>query len=979
MLYFIIILSFLFGLNVYGSDKGIRSKVQSLADSSQIFMEKRYYKKSLDYAERAFKEIRRSNFEKDTLYANIIVLLAKNYSYNKKFDLSYKYFKQYTEITSSIYGDTSIEYVRSLINYSIINRELNNFDTVKYLLKKSINILTEHLPEEKETLAICLGRMGNMYQEDFQFDNARPYLLRSLELFNELYPDGHTYTALQLMSLGYNYHQRYDLVRAEKFKSKAVEMFEQIDAAEDERYANALLNLAYVYIDQGRLELAKETMERSVKMYKNLGNSHSHRAAFAVMSLGLIHYHLKEYDTSKNLYMKALSTFQKDFDYEHHNMTRLYDNLGELFEQMGDLDSAIYYYKKSAELSRRIYDNGGNLLPITYLNLVDIYFKKGQIEKVEEYTKLADLHFREILPDNHLYILYVKYAYAQMHLLNERIDSVRSYYSSAFKILKNYFKTNSINLSENEHYQFLTTIKSHFDSFNTMAIKYHDKNPSLINDMLANQLFYKGVLLSSQKKISNSLYESNDTTAQQLYNNWLNNKDLYAKLYRQYSINDSEEHQHQLDSLSEVINNYEKELSSKSAQLNFEDIYSELKVEQLKDKLAENQAIVSIFRCQSDQNSLDSICYAAVILTKDNSDSPYIVLIKNGYDLENIYIKMHYNALKYQQPDDFSYVAFWKPIQDKLNELEVDHIYLSSEGIYHKINIGALFNPKTQRYAEDDITINYIINPKDILKKSSSVNNQYAVLFGNPDFYSDKINALSLEQTKDDQIIAVSDQTKRGISDYLEKYSINPLPGTKNEIKQIAQILDTNDIACHIFSEEEANEENLKSIKKPRILHIATHAIFLRNYSGNEIKDIRETMMESMLLLTNSGSSFDNIKEYLTKEDGIFTAYEAQGLQLDGTELVVLSACETGLGKIMNGEGVFGLQRAFSIAGARSIIMSLWKVDDTATQLFMIDFYKNWLSGKTKHEAMLSARESIRNIPEYSHPYYWAGFILIGL
>jgi CHAT domain-containing protein len=313
----------------------------------------------------------------------------------------------------------------------------------------------------------------------------------------------------------------------------------------------------------------------------------------------------------------------------------------------------------------------------------------------------------------------------------------------------------------------------------------------------------------------------------------------------------------------------------------------------------------------------------------------------------------------------------YDPIANYLGDRE--HLLISPDSQLNLLPFEAL-QTEDGRYLVEQYQITYLNSGRDLLRLGEvAPSNAPAVILANPDY---------------DSAAGSRDVGVGEVSSDLRQFRVEALPGTAREAEALRSILP----GAEILTEQYATEQALKQVQSPSILHIATHGFFLADqavlFADNSLSlsdngSFRafpnvNVAVENPLL--RSGLAFAGFNQRISgTEDGIFTALEAANLNLMGTQLVVLSACDTGLGDIANGEGVYGLRRAFAIAGAEAQLMSLWQVSDDGTQNLMAQYYENLTSGMGRSEALREVQLAmIREDNEYSHPYYWAAFILAG-
>lgn len=802
-----------------------------------------------------------------------------------------------------------------------------------------------------------------------------------------------------LSNIGLVYLAQGRSLEAQNYIEKALAASELTFGNKSAAYISNLNSRAKLDQMLGRYNEAESAFDQTLRLVKEVFTEKSMQYAIVLNNKAMLFQSIGRYDEGINLMKQAITASEsapkkalqgkKSFD-----SRKFQANLALLYQLSGKWQEA----EATFTAIRKIFENRAQTNNLEYASLLNqmaiLYMQMGKKEKVEEMlTKATSIYRKKVGEENpyyaratgdlgNYYRMVSRYAEAEpllqkalqirektlgkshpdyvrskedlaiLYWKTQQWDKAYTYYKETMdqtiEFIDRYFPP----MSEAEKTKYWDITAPRFQRFFNFAIEAHGKSSSILPDLYDFHIATKALLLNSTNKVKEAILKSGDKVLIGEYLSWLDKKET---LSRYYSLSKEELKQQNIDlaALEEEANRMERSLSSKSS--DFFSGYSSRKIsfKQIRDLLTDTEAVMELIRVQRyDQDFTNEAQYVALILTK-GIQVPHVILLENGQQLETRYAKYYHNTIQQKLQDTYSYDQFWAKIEPFVASKK--KIYVSLDGVYNQINLNTL-----KRQEGDYILNRYelivIGKSKDLpLLKSRKPTTQKksTVLIGYPDYSGDEIA---------------------------------PLPGTKTEVESIGKILKTAGFQVTTFTQSNASEKNIKAAKSPALMHIATHGYFLQdventgsafgihadNAGNNPL--LRSGLFLAGASKTVSGNGSPSIE---SNDNGVLTAYEAMNLNLENTELIVLSACETGLGDVKNGEGVYGLQRAFLVAGADAMIMSLWKVDDAATQLLMTNFYTNWIKLKDKQKAFRQAQ--LQLMAKYKEPYYWGAFIMIGM
>lgn len=658
-----------------------------------------------------------------------------------------------------------------------------------------------------------------------------------------------------------------------------------------------------------------------------------------------------QYEKSEQLFIELKTIYENRRQTKNAEYAGLMNQLGLLYIDMGKLDQARAPIVKSLNVYKKRWGENNIYFARTALDLGNLHRMLGQYEEAETWLSKSYSIRKQLLAPTHPEYISTQESMAILYWKTGKKSKAYELYKDVMDktidVINEFFPP----MSESEKTKFWDITSPRFQRFYNFALETVDTNTSIMEDVYNYNMVTKGLLLSATSKVRNSILQSGNQQLIQEYLEWQDHKEQLARLYS-YSKGKLKSQKIDLGALEAEANEMERKLSEKSSEFSSAFTMYNNDYKTVINLLTEEETVVDIIRIRNfKQEFTNEIKYLALILKKESA-SPEYVVIEDGEKLELNYAKYYRNAIHFKIDDDASFKQFWEKIESKI--AVKSKVFLSPDGVYNQVNINTLKLPDNQ----------YVINKHDL------------VIIGNSRDLAD-IKDNNKENPNQDAFLL-------GFPEY-GTTEVAVLPGTKIEIDDISGILESNGYKTFQYTEHQANETSIKQIKSPQIVHIATHGYFKQDveekgsvFGINTENAANNPLLRSGLILAGAGKSLsDTLEADINNHDnGLLTAYEAMNLDLDGTRLVVLSACETGLGEIKSGEGVYGLQRAFQVAGADALIMSLWKVSDDATQQLMTNFYSNWTATGDKHAAFRQAQIDL--MAKYKEPYFWGAFVMIG-
>jgi CHAT domain-containing protein/tetratricopeptide (TPR) repeat protein len=778
--------------------------------------------------------------------------------------------------------------------------------------------------------AMARSRLAVLYERTGREPAAEALLRSAIAVVAQTVGSDHLWYAQCLISQGNLRFDAGDLDRAETLNNRALVILERIQNVDGGPYAAVLNNLGEIALEKHDLARAESLLRRSLAVAERLEGARSYRVSATLQNLGIVSRQQLNYVAALAYVMRALSIREQVVGPDHADIAPLLNNLANLYHLNGNDDQALALHFRALAIRERTvgsYHRGT-------LNSV------GSIARI--YTSLGDT--------------------ANAVAFTRRADA----------IVEKQLALNMSAGSEREKLAFLRSVAERTDRTVSLHLTQAPENRDASSLAALVLLQRKGRVQDAMADVFAAVRHRVDDAGDRALMDQLG--DTQARLAR-ISLDASgrtslDERMRLVVELESRRERLEATLSAHIAE--FRADTQPVTVEAVQAALPENAALVefAVFRpfdpwASRDLEAYGAPRYAAYILRRHAAPIGLDLGALSSIDQSIAALRA---ALRDPLRADVKVLArvvdeqVMEPLRAALGGAA--HLVISPDGNLNLVPFEALVD-ENGRYLVERYAMSYVTSGRDLLRMPLARPWSTApVIVADPLFDETPVDGIAPPGPRPG--VAAERGRAAAIGAQLSDVYFAPLVATGIEARAIKELFPD----AALFTGRQASKATLEHVRSPRILHIASHGFFLD--ADAQAHASENPMLRSGLALTGANLTASG------RGDGILTALEASGLDLWGTRLVTLSACDTGIGEIRNGEGVYGLRRAFVLAGAETLVMSLWPVSDYVARDTMVAYYTGLRAGLGRGDALRQARLALLKRSTRRHPYYWAGFIQSG-
>jgi tetratricopeptide (TPR) repeat protein len=931
-------------------------------------------------------------------YAASLYNLASVYDKQGDYPRAEPLFRQAMELNKKIRGENHPDYAESVNALAYVYHEQGDYSQAELFYRQAMEIHKRIRGENHPDYANSLNNLGLLYKDQGDYQRAEPLLRQALEIHRKVPGENDSRYANSLNSLATLFDAQGDLLRAEPLYRRALEIRRKVLGENHPDYADSLNNLASLYQAQGDYLRAEPLFRQASEIWHNvLGENHP-RYAHSLNNLAGLYSSQGDFLRAEPLYRRALEIRRKVLGEKHPDYALSLHNLASLYQDQADYARAEPLFRQVLETREKLLGKNHPDYAMSLHNLAGLYQEQGDYPRAEPLYRQTREIQEKLLGENHPDYALNLNNLAVLYRAQGDNSRAEPLFRKSVTIIRGHLEVTAPIESERQQLAMLQQNRHYLDSYLSFAIASGQYSEPAYRELLA----WKGMVLR-RNRLARAAAQSPELTATFMHLQHVTTQ-LTHLAWTTPDPRQEANWRQRVAKLSAEKEQLEAELSARSA--GYRQAKRAVPLEDLQAALSKDSRLVDFVEywhySPADKKSKTKGTFESRLLGFVVAPDRPVEMVALGA-MRPINEAIETWRATFGMSAEGAEAArllrerLWAPIEGKLHGAKI--VLISPDGTLGRLPFGALPGKTPGTFLIEERTLAVVpvpqLIPQLVQEKGRKHLRKKLLLLGNVDY--DAPPAKAPEPLTGTVAVSSNENGDRPRSEGLMLSSrsllpgtlhFGPLPGTESEIAAIEELYKIyhhdveSDGVTPLRKSRASKEAFLAEARRHAYLHLATHGFFIEEkvrvaalgsrdarplgdmLHGLEAGATYPALLSGLALAGANRSGKADAGETADGNEGILTAEEIGTQNLDGVELVVLSACESGLGKQASGEGLLGLQRSFQSAGARNVVASLWPVDDQATCALMKVFYTElWKENKPPLEALREAQLYV-----YRHP-----------